>query len=273
MVNIKYNGKFKACTVSRLVAKAFIPIPKKYLKKGYTENTLDVDHIADGKEYNHDDDSIYNLQWLTHKENISKAWKHGLYSKEGISKGTKHPEWGKPGESNPASIYTTDQVKKICEYLVENKLNMQEIADKVGVKKGFVNDIRIGRAWKSVSKNYNFNHYNRVVGLNYDPDILKNIDILIEMGANNNQIYDILKLEKNDNTRTLISHHRSLVGKKIHDRHTYSNEFLIKLDDLIKEGKSNKEIKMILDFPYIERAASLIYAHRRKLKVLENENK
>jgi len=63
------DGKTKNFRINRLVAEAFIPIPQCYIEKGYTKETLQVDHIDECKQNN----SVTNLQWLTNKENCQKS--------------------------------------------------------------------------------------------------------------------------------------------------------------------------------------------------------
>jgi predicted DNA-binding protein YlxM (UPF0122 family) len=271
-VTLNIDGESVKKLVYRLVAEAFIPIPEKYLKLGYNAKSLEVDHIRDGDPENHDDNSVFNLQWLTKRENIIKASQAGLYKSENKKYKDKNREkkesgWGRPGEKNPSSVYTEKQIREICELLVENKLNAQEIADKVGVKKGLVHDVRIGRAWKHVSKEYDFSHYDRKIGLQYEPELLKNLDILINMDATNKQIREILKLDNDKTVRALISSHRKKLGKNITVRTVYDPQILQKIDEYIIAGKTNNEIKSQLNLVHEGRTDVLLSAHRRRLSV------
>lgn len=63
------DGKPKNYLIHRLVAEAFIPIPQTYLDKGFTKETLDIDHV----DFDRTNNFSTNLQWLTHKENIQKS--------------------------------------------------------------------------------------------------------------------------------------------------------------------------------------------------------
>lgn len=64
-VYLYVNGKQKKRRVHRLVAIAFIGMPKD-------ENKLFVNHIDGNKSNNH----VSNLEWVTHKENIYHAIKN-----------------------------------------------------------------------------------------------------------------------------------------------------------------------------------------------------
>lgn len=251
--------------LSRLVAEAFIPIPQKYIDNGYSSETLDVDHIRDWDPLNHEDNTVFNLQWLTHKENVKKAQQYGLYAKDYI-KGTKQPDLGSPGELNPLSKYTDEQARRVCERLVQNKLDMYEISKDTNTSIDFVQKIRSGKAWTHISKDFNFTHYDRKRGLQYEPKLLKELDELIKNGEDNNTIRMILNLEDNKTTTALISSHRKKCGKNLESRRKLSKEFLEKLDQLILSDMSNSAIREFLSMENDKTTQSLIAAHRMKLK-------
>jgi hypothetical protein len=258
-------------TISRLVACAFLPIPKEYLKEGYTSDTLDVDHVRDDDPLNHEDDTVYNLQWLTHRENIKKAQKAGLYVKWHV-KGTKHPEWGRPGESNPTSKYSEKTVKKICKALENNKLTIVEIADKYKVPRDLVYDIKRGKTWVYISKNYNVKNHDKVIA-NYTTEFLKTLDDLIMQNKTNDEIRKELGMKTNKTTTALISAHRKRLGKKNFTQETYPKETLMLMDSMILDHKSNKEIKETLKLKNCQRTDVLLCAHRRKMGVSASETK
>ena len=62
------DGRLTCTGVHRLVAKAWIPIPPKYVEMGLTMDTLTVDH-EDGNRYNN---HAENLQWMPRGPNTSK---------------------------------------------------------------------------------------------------------------------------------------------------------------------------------------------------------
>lgn len=69
-VNLSKNGIVKHYRVHILIALAFLP---------NLENKQEVNHIDGNKQNN----CVSNLEWATHKENMSHAFNNGLISKEG----------------------------------------------------------------------------------------------------------------------------------------------------------------------------------------------
>lgn len=130
--------------ISRLVAAAFIPIPKKYIKLGYTMDTLQVNHIRGGYEiYNN---FVSNLEWCTNEENIDKAFETGL----------RNPVYG---EKHHSTWLKLSDVIIICECIRDginakdtyNKLNPNVSFDKF---KPCYYNIKYKDSWVYVSDNY-----------------------------------------------------------------------------------------------------------------------
>lgn len=67
-VSLANNGKIKNVRVHKLVAEAFIPNDNKILQ---------INHINGLKS----DNRVENLEWVTCKDNINKAWEMGLCEK------------------------------------------------------------------------------------------------------------------------------------------------------------------------------------------------
>lgn len=77
-VGLTLNGKTSKKYVHRLVAEAFLEKPNQI-------DVFEVNHI-DGKKFNN---SVENLEWLTHSENIKHAIDTGLLVKEAKTKPCK----------------------------------------------------------------------------------------------------------------------------------------------------------------------------------------
>lgn len=146
------NGirKAKNFEISRLVATAFIPVPKKYLSEGYTQATLQVNHIRGGYEIY--DNTVYNLEWCTADENITKAFETGL----------RNPP---KGESHHSTFITEDIVRQICE-CISNKIPVRKtfeilsplLSSDVTFEqfKGCYYNIKYRNSWLYISREYGF---------------------------------------------------------------------------------------------------------------------
>jgi len=87
ITGMSVNGKVSTKYIHRLVASAFIP---------NLYNKPCVNHIDGNKLNNH----VYNLEWVTHQENIDHAIKNGLWTgdynngeKSGHAKLTNNDVW------------------------------------------------------------------------------------------------------------------------------------------------------------------------------------
>lgn len=142
-IHLRMDGKSYKYIVSRLVAMYYIPIPKRYLKRGYSMKDLEVNH----KDCNKLNNYYKNLEWCTTKENVLHAEKHNL----------RHHF---SGESHPMSKHKEKDIRKVCKLLVKNELTIKQISEKTGVSFSTVYGIYAGTDWTSISKDYDFSHYN-----------------------------------------------------------------------------------------------------------------
>lgn len=142
-VHLRINGVVKNFRVHRLVAMVYISLPKKYIKRGYTEEDLEVNH-KDGDKSNN---SVYNLEWCTTKENILHAEKTGL---------RKH---NNQGEKHPLVKYKEKQIRKVCKLLEENILTIKQISTETDVDIHTVYDISIHNAWTIISDDYDIDNH------------------------------------------------------------------------------------------------------------------
>lgn len=71
-VKLQKDGEKLSTGIHRLVALTFIPNP---------ENKPEVNHKDGNKLNNH----VFNLEWVTTKENVCHAWKTGLITQERVS--------------------------------------------------------------------------------------------------------------------------------------------------------------------------------------------
>lgn len=57
-------------------------------------------------------------------------------------------------DGHPNREYTEDQIREACQ-LMENGMNNREISDKLDISYNVIADIRKGKSWKKISKDYN----------------------------------------------------------------------------------------------------------------------
>ena len=163
-VTLYLNGKGYHRLVHRLVAEAYIPNP---------ENKSQVNHKDGNKDNNYD----YNLEWNTPKENIIHAHATGLST---VKRGDQHPE----------AVYTNEQIILVCTLLEENQLSMKEISKITNVTYTVVKQIRNKVIWKSVSKNFNFDHYSVDRRKKYGDDKIRGVCKMLENGFSIKEISD-----------------------------------------------------------------------------------
>ena len=142
------NGKRtkKHFEISRLVALNFIPIPKKYLKKGYDVDTLQVNH-KNGCLYNN---FVENLEWCTASENVQHSHDNGLCHVH-------------RGEEHFSTFLTLEDVVYICN-AIELGVKVRECYDKFDLKdkvnykrfRSCYYSIKYKKSWIHVSQHYNF---------------------------------------------------------------------------------------------------------------------
>ena len=92
------NNKKKLYSIHRLVAIAFIPNPL---------NKKTVNHI-DGNKLNN---NVNNLEWATHKEQMTHAWENGFYNKENLIKNFKGVRYSLKKKVNQIDIKTKEIIK------------------------------------------------------------------------------------------------------------------------------------------------------------------
>jgi DNA-binding XRE family transcriptional regulator len=102
------------------VAEAFVPNP---------ERKSHVNHI-DGDRRNN---SVDNLEWVTHAENMRHAYEHGDLDPPSLS-----------GEENPNSKLTREEANQIRQRSDESR---EELADEYGVSPSAITRVWNGSAW------------------------------------------------------------------------------------------------------------------------------
>ena len=189
------NNTFKKAALHRLVATAFIPVPTRYLKQGLDIDDLQINHIDGIKNHN----LPYNLEWCDSQENIDHAWRTGLC--DNIM-------------DQNASIYDTEEetVRKICKMLSRG-YSSSDISTALNVSFDIVRNIRAGKSWKWISKDYKFKPSIDSIPFKIDDETFHKICQDIEdCDLNNKQIakkygisHTYIPLIRNGNVRPDIS--------------------------------------------------------------------
>ena len=123
----------------RLLMLTFCPINMDMKK-------LQVNH-KDGDKLNND---LNNLEWCTPRENTIHAYVNGLFRP--VS-----------GEKHCCATLTEKQVREICDLLVSHKYTQRKIAEMMNTTESIINSIAEGKAWKDITKDYDFSILNQTM--------------------------------------------------------------------------------------------------------------
>lgn len=257
------NGRGKQFFIHRLIAMMFIPVPEKYINQGYTMDTLTVDHIRDGDEDNHRDNTIWNLQWLTAEENFRKAYDHHLVIE--------------PQQfcdiTTPNRVLTKEKVLEISKKIMQGKYSDTELGRMYGVDPTTITSIRNKRTWRLVTEGYDFTKANRngvlQNGRQKYPDELRiRLDNLIISGEGNDKIYEVMNNEfgyGKPAIKSYIEFRRKKLGIKLKDHVEHDTNLVKKINELIQDGRSNDEIISKLNLPTDTRESARLLQYRREV--------
>jgi hypothetical protein len=126
-ISLYINGTKKYYSIHRLVANHFMYNPNNY-------------PFVCHKDDNTADNSIKNLYWGTHQDNMNDMVNNGK-----SCKGEKR--WG---ERNPMSILTEDKVLKIKKLSKNKQLTNTQLATRFSISRQAIVDIVYGRTWKHI---------------------------------------------------------------------------------------------------------------------------
>jgi hypothetical protein len=138
-VALSFNDKLVAIRVHRLVAHAFIPNP---------ESKEHVNHKNGIKT----DNSVENLEWATHKENVAHAIDNGLFIMKADQAGRDRSinKTIKKGSLNGFSKLTEDKVREIRQKYIPRVYTREQLATEYNVTISAIKDVLIRKSWKHV---------------------------------------------------------------------------------------------------------------------------
>ena len=116
----RYGNKHKNTLVHRMVAEVYLG-----------ESDLEVNH----KDNNKLNNSVDNLEWVTHKQNMRQMFKN-----------IDTKIFGNSGEKNGRAKLTQELVYKIKDML-SKKIKHEDIANTFNVSKSTISAISTGRNW------------------------------------------------------------------------------------------------------------------------------
>lgn len=134
-VSLSFGSRDKQICMDlhRLVMMQFCPHP--------FQNTLEIDHL-DGIKYHN---WIWNMEWVTHEENIRRAVERGSFIEN---------------ENKKSRKITKDQAEYICQ-LIDKGLSSKQVAQivnfgqDINIEKIYFN-IKCGYSWKFIADKYDF---------------------------------------------------------------------------------------------------------------------
>lgn len=118
-------------SVHRVLMMTFMPVDNM--------GNLYVNHIDGIKTHSY----LPNLEWTTSSENMIHAATHNLL----------HPSYG---ENHVCAKITESECIHICDLLESMKYSIKEISKITNVPESIIQSIKSGKAWKHITKNYNF---------------------------------------------------------------------------------------------------------------------
>ena len=130
-----------------------------------------IDHIDGNKAHN----SASNLEWVTPKENVRRAFSTGL-----------HPVY--TCEKSPHAKKSNKEIKDICEFMMNfPEIPLKEISKRFNIGYATLQNLRLHRSWKEISMHYDFPVKHKV----HKSDKIKDeIDLMISSGY---EMEDIIK--------------------------------------------------------------------------------
>lgn len=183
------NKKRSFYGVHRLVARAFIPNP---------DDKPEVNHIDSNKNNN----SVSNLEWVTHLENVLYGWSIGEYRSSPKQK----------GKASPLCKFNDTEFNTVIQLMRD------------GVSCHSIGQILNDSKYENLARRITVGYYPEI--LEEYPDVMNarryflkdkaKISTLIDQGYDNNYIIDILGLNNDKHTRDVLN-------KRRYNRKTYGH--------------------------------------------------
>ena len=221
MVSVQINGIRKHMYIHRAVAETFIAtIP----------DNMEVNHINRDKL----DNNVFNLEIVTHHENIDHFWE----SKKGKE------------ETKIIGRYSEDTIRDICMMLQDNYL-IKEIASKLNIPKHIISYVKSRKYWTDISKDYDLHPTNK-------HRYTKEEDMIIISMMNNGQSYEEIAKKLNVDKKSIKNRffHEHLKDKEIKENPDYTKI----IQNFRSQGKTDEEIIELLNTENLKnKYANIVY--------------
>lgn len=227
-IGIQIEGKQKVMSLHHVVYMAYYgPVPK-----GMT-----VNHIDEDKENNH----YTNLELMTHSDNIKSYVKN-----------------------NPTvKVYSDTVIEELCKYLKAG-VYYKYIAIAYDFDIAYMYSIAKGKKRKFIVDKY-LPFPSSCVDRTATQYIPKEFfGMLIQRGFSNNEILDSFGLKRDKTNAKMLVKLRQRYGMKNPNRDSMLTK---KVDQLIMQGKANKDIRDMLDLKKCHKTSWLLSHERKKLGV------
>ena len=221
-ISIRDRGKVSNFFMHRLVAEGFCNIPSGLIAKGYTKETLVVNH-RDGNKHNN---NWFNLEWITSQQNTTHASEHGLMD-----------------------VSISDEDLNFIFKLLQNGKTDTEISDMMNIPVPSISSIRGRRSPRYNTPNYTWPRKSSEVIENRKIQFVQKIIDDYNVGMDRiaicekhripaGRLTSILMANRSKITRYYRSNSRDLTEKQVRD-----------VCSLIMQHKSNTEIAALTGVP------------------------
>ena len=218
-IAVRNNGKVENFFMHRLVASAFCPVPSGLLAKGYTKETLEVNH-RDGNKHNN---KWFNLEWVTSQQNIEHASNYGLLS----------------------TSISDDELNIIFRMLQRGKTDI-EISKLMCMPAITISTIRARRCPRYDTPNYKWPSTSSEAAKYQRAEFVRSVVDDYNSGMTKSEICYKHRITSNRLTAILLNN-RSKITRYYRQNSNYLDEQQVrKICGLIMEGKSNIEIGTIM---------------------------
>ena len=291
-VDIRVNGERKSKAVHRLVAKAFVenPNPEEFTEINHIDGNklnnnmynLEWTNRSGNIQHAFDHGLILPMSGEKHPgarfsdeeiHEVCRLLESGLKNKEvhkltGIPKDTiSEIRTGKAwthissqyklekmeGKEHRYSDYTEDQIREACR-LMEQGMNNKYVSETLGISYHVIADIRKGKTWRSIAKDFNILPLDNQKRL-YTEDQIREACRLMEQGYNNKEVSEMLDISYDVVADTRKGKSWKSISKdfNIQPMHikTDKSKHWAAIDRMIIQGMSRKDIREAYPIPDI----------------------